>query len=69
MALRSAQAALNAARGQEVEAQNNFDRQNHLMERGFTTRAIFDSANQALQTAQARVDDDEMRNGTSRRTG
>ena len=55
--VRSAQAALNAARGQEVEAQNNFDRQNHLMERGFTTRAIFDSANQALQTAQARVDD------------
>jgi membrane fusion protein, multidrug efflux system len=42
--VRSAQAALNAARGQEVEAQNNFDRQNPLMERGFTTRAIFDSA-------------------------
>jgi membrane fusion protein, multidrug efflux system len=55
--VRSAQAAVNAARGQEVEAQNNFDRQNHLMERGFTTRAIFDSAKQALQTAQARVDD------------
>ena len=55
--VRSAQAALNAARGQEVEAQNNFDRQNHLMERGFTTRAIFDSAKQGLQTAQARVDD------------
>ena len=55
--LRSAQAALNAARGKEVEAQNTFDRQNHLMERGFTTRAIFDSAKQGLQTAQARVDD------------
>ncbi len=55
--VRSAQASLNAARGQEVEAQNNFDRQNHLMERGFTTRAIFNSAKQALQTAQARVDD------------
>jgi membrane fusion protein, multidrug efflux system len=55
--LRSAQAALNAARGQDVEAQNTFDRQNHLMERGFTTRANFDSAKQALQTAQARVDD------------
>jgi RND family efflux transporter MFP subunit len=55
--VRSAQAALNAARGQEVEAQNNFDRQNHLMERGFTTRANFDSAKQGLQTAQARVDD------------
>lgn len=55
--LRSAQAALAAAEAQEVEAQNNFDRQNHLMERGFTTRAIFDSAKQGLQTAQARVDD------------
>ena len=55
--LRSAQAALNAAQGQQVEAQNTFDRQNHLMERGFTTRANFDSAKQALQTAQARVDD------------
>jgi membrane fusion protein, multidrug efflux system len=55
--LRSAQAALNAAQGQQVEAQNTFDRQSHLMERGFTTRANFDSAKQALQTAQARVDD------------
>jgi membrane fusion protein, multidrug efflux system len=55
--LRSAQAALTAAHAQQVEAQNTFDRQNHLMERGFTTRAIFDSAKQALQTAQARVDD------------
>jgi membrane fusion protein, multidrug efflux system len=55
--LRSAQAALAAAEAQQVEAQNNFDRQNHLMERGFTTRAIFDSAKQGLQTAQARVDD------------
>ena len=56
-ALRSAQAALAAAEAQEVEARNNFDRQNHLMEMGFTTRAIFDQANQGLQTAQARVDD------------
>ena len=55
--LRSAQAALAAAEAQVAEAQNNFDRQNHLMERGFTTRAIFDSAKQGLQTAQARVDD------------
>ena len=55
--VRSAQAALTAARGQLVEAQNTFDRQNHLMGRGFTTRAIFDQAKQGLQTAQARVDD------------
>ncbi len=55
--LRSARAALAAADAQAVEAQNTFDRQNHLMERGFTTRAIFDQAKQGLQTAQARVDD------------
>ena len=47
-ALRSAQAALSAAEAQEVEARNNFDRQNHLMERGFTTRAIFDQAQSGL---------------------
>jgi RND family efflux transporter MFP subunit len=55
--LRSATAALSAAEGQLLEASNNFDRQSHLMDRGFTTRAIFDSARQARQTAQARVDD------------
>jgi RND family efflux transporter MFP subunit len=55
--LRSATAALSAAEGQLLEAGNNFDRQSHLMERGFTTRAIYDSARQARQTAQARVDD------------
>nr|WP_245257521.1 efflux RND transporter periplasmic adaptor subunit [Methylocapsa acidiphila] len=56
-ALRSAQAALSAAQGQLVEARNNFDRQNHLMERGFTTRVLFDQAQQNLRTAQSRVDD------------
>jgi len=55
--LRSATAALSAAEGQFLEASNNFDRQSHLMERGFTTRAIYDAARQARQTAQARVDD------------
>jgi multidrug efflux pump subunit AcrA (membrane-fusion protein) len=38
--LRSAQAGLAAAAAQAAEAQNNFDRQNHLMERGFTTRDL-----------------------------
>lgn len=56
-ALRSAQAALSAAQGQLVEARNTFDRQSHLMERGFTTRALFDQAQQGLQTTQARIDD------------
>ncbi len=56
-ALRSAKAALSAAQGQLVEARNNFDRQNHLMGRGFTTKVLFDQAEQALRTAQSRVDD------------
>jgi membrane fusion protein, multidrug efflux system len=42
--LRSAQAALTAAQGQLVEASNNFDRQKQLLERGFTTKVLFDQA-------------------------
>lgn len=56
-ALRSAQAALSAAQGQLVEVSNNFERQNSLLERGFTTKVLFDQAQQALRTAQSRVDD------------
>jgi RND family efflux transporter MFP subunit len=56
-ALRSATAALSAAEGQLLEASNNFDRQAHLMERGFTTRVNYDQARQGRQTAEARVDD------------
>jgi RND family efflux transporter MFP subunit len=55
--LRSAQAALTAAQGQLVEASNNFDRQQQLLERGFTTKVLFDQAQQGLRTAQSRVDD------------
>jgi membrane fusion protein, multidrug efflux system len=56
-ALRSAQAALAAAQGQFVEVSNNFDRQKTLLERGFTTKVLFDQAQQAYRTAQSRVDD------------
>ena len=56
-ALRSAQATLTAAQGQLVEASNNFDRQKQLLERGFTTKVLFDQAQQGLRTAQSRVDD------------
>ena len=55
--LRSAQAAVSAAEGQLVEARNTFDRQSQLMDRGFTTRVLYDQARQGLRTAQARVDD------------
>jgi RND family efflux transporter MFP subunit len=56
-ALRSAQAALSAAEGQLVEARNTFGRQSTLMERGFTTRVLYDQAQQGLRTTQSRVDD------------
>jgi RND family efflux transporter MFP subunit len=56
-ALRSAQAAFTAAQGQLVEASNNFDRQQQLLERGFTTKVLFDQAQQNLRTAQSRTDD------------
>lgn len=56
-ALRSAQAALAAGEGQLVQARNNFGRQETLLARGFTTKVLFDQAQQTLQTAQAQVDD------------
>jgi RND family efflux transporter MFP subunit len=60
-ALRSAQANLSAAQGQLKEARNNFKRQETLLARGFTTRALFDQAKQAQQTAQSRVEDAKAR--------
>jgi RND family efflux transporter MFP subunit len=55
-ALRAAQANLAAAQGQLTQARNNFDRQDTLLEQGWTTRAIHDQATQARQTAQSQVD-------------
>lgn len=60
-ALRSAQANLSAARGKLKEARNNFKRQETLLGRGFTTRVLFDQAQQALQTAQSGVEDAKAR--------
>jgi membrane fusion protein, multidrug efflux system len=56
-ALRSARASLSAAQGKLVQARNTFDRQSTLLQRGFTTKALFDDAERALRTAQAQVDD------------
>jgi len=58
-ALRSAQAGLAAAQGQLTQARNAYGRQEHLLRSGFTTRANYDQAAQAQQTAQAQVDDAE----------
>ncbi len=55
-AFRSAQANLSAAQGQLTQARNTFERQQALVEKGFTTRVQFDQAQQGLQTAQAHVD-------------
>ncbi len=54
--LRSAQANLAAAQGQLTQARNHFQRQDTLLQQGWTTRANHDQATQALQTAQSQVD-------------
>jgi membrane fusion protein, multidrug efflux system len=58
-ALRTAQASVAAAEGQLTNARNNFERQQTLLADGWTTRARFDEAKQALQSAQSQVDDTE----------
>ena len=56
-ALRSARAALSAAEGRLVQETNTFQRQEQLLSRGFTTKVLFDQAQQGFRTAQAQVDD------------
>ena len=55
--LRSARAALSAAQGRLEQDSNHFDRQQTLLRQGWTTRANFEQAQQALRSAQAAVDD------------
>jgi RND family efflux transporter MFP subunit len=57
--LRSAEANLVAAQAQLTQAQNHFERQDTLLQQGWTTRAIWDEAKKALQTTQAQVDSAE----------
>src|SRR5271157_249526 len=52
-ALRSARAALSAAQGRLEQDANQFQRQQQLLDRGFTTRVLFDQAQQAYRTAEA----------------
>ena len=51
----SAQAVLESARGQLPAAQAAFSRQQALMSSGFTTRSLFDKAEEGLRTAEAAV--------------
>ena len=54
--LRAAEAASAVAEAALTQAQNHFDRQDTLLNQGWTTRANHDLALKALQTAQAQVD-------------
>ena len=54
--LRSTQAALAAAQGDLRKAENQFQRQSHLLERHITTQADFDAARQGLTAARAQVE-------------
>ncbi len=53
--LRQAQANLSAARGQLLQARNDFERQKKLLETGYASRSRFDQAQQVLQTVEAQV--------------
>jgi RND family efflux transporter MFP subunit len=64
--VRAADAALSAAEGQLTQARNTFDRQQALLNQGFTTRALFDQAQQALQSAQAQVDSTQAQRNSAR---
>ncbi|MGV6876584.1 efflux RND transporter periplasmic adaptor subunit [Pseudochelatococcus sp. B33] len=54
--LRSAEAALTAANALLSQTRNTYERQRHLLDRGFTTRANYDAAEQAYLSAQSQVD-------------
>ncbi|WP_248312043.1 efflux RND transporter periplasmic adaptor subunit [Bosea sp. BK604] len=54
--LRSARAALVTAQGALRKAENQLQRQSHLLERNVTTRADFEAAEQGRTAAQAQVD-------------
>jgi membrane fusion protein, multidrug efflux system len=55
-ALRAAEANLAAAEGQAAEAENEYQRQRHLEERGFAARAVYERARQMRQTTRSQVD-------------
>ena len=55
-ALRAAQANLAAAQGQASEAENEYQRQRQLEERGFAARAVYERARQARQTMRSQVE-------------
>lgn len=59
--LRSAQAGLTAAQSALRKAENQHQRQSHLLERQVTTQADFEAAGQALTAARAQVEAGQAR--------
>lgn len=55
-ALRAAQANQAAAEGKFIEAEANYDRQRHLLNRGHTTKQRYDQASQVLNTLRSQLD-------------
>jgi RND family efflux transporter MFP subunit len=55
-ALRAAEANLAAAEGQAAEAENEYQRQRQLEERGFAARAVYERARQMRQTTRSQVE-------------
>ena len=55
-ALRAAEANLAAAQGQAAEAENEYQRQRQLEERGFAARAVYERARQMRQTTRSQVE-------------
>ena len=66
-ALRTAQADLASAEAALTQARLTFGRQQQLLAGGWTPRAKFDEAQQALLTAQAQVDAARCPDAASRR--
>lgn len=62
----SAKASVAAAESQLRVATSNFERQQGLLEKGFTTRPAFDQAQQALRTAEGSLEAANAQLGTSK---
>lgn len=66
--IQSAKATVAAAESQLKVAQTNFERQQTLIEKGFTTRPTYDQAQQTLRTAEGSLDGAKAQLGTANDT-
>ena len=64
--LDAASAAMTAAQAQLRVARVTFDRQSHLLAKGFTTRVMFDQAQEGLRTAEGSLEAANARLGTAK---